>query len=225
MSHILILGANSDLGKSLADRYEAQGDTVYKAGRQNCEFLFESANYEAHASFYDQFDPKPNGVVYVIGYMGDQSTSEKSFEETQKVVEANYLGALSILNIVANNMEARGEGFIVGISSVSGNRGRSSNYIYGSAKAGFTAYLSGLRNRLSRSGVHVLTVIPGFMSTKMTAHLILPNVLTLSAHDAASIIVKAQKTKKNIIYIKPIWRLIMCVISAIPERIFKRLNL
>ena len=101
-----------------------------------------------------------------MGYLGEQKVSELSFKETQIVIDSNYTGNVSILNIIANDFEKRGHGFICGVSSVAADRGRKSNYIYGSAKAGFTAYLSGLRNRLYNAKVHVLTVHPGFVATK-----------------------------------------------------------
>ena len=114
---------------------------------------------------------------------------------------------------------------MVGISSVAGDRGRASNYVYGSAKAGFTQFLSGLRNRLFFKNVHVITVKPGFVKTKMTADLLLPTFLTGSSQGLASAIYKAVINKKNIILYKAIWMPIMLIIKAIPEGIFKRTKL
>ena len=114
---------------------------------------------------------------------------------------------------------------IVGISSVAGDRGRGSNYIYGSAKAGFTAYLAGLRNRLAGEGVHVLTVKPGFVATAMTEGLDLPAPLTAQPEELGAAVLRAVAKKRNVIYTRPVWRLIMGVIRAIPEPIFKKLSL
>ena len=160
-----------------------------------------------------------------MGYLGEQKVSELSFKETQTVIDSNYTGNVSILNIIATDFEKRGHGFIVGVSSVAADRGRKSNYIYGSAKAGFTAYLSGLRNRLYHANVHVLTVHPGFVNTKMTQHLTLPRRLTATPEQVAKAIFNAQHSKKNMLYVKSIWKYIMLVIRSIPEVIYKRFEL
>ena len=141
------------------------------------------------------------------------------------IIDSNYTGAVSILNIVANDFEARKFGTIVGISSVAGDRGRQSNYLYGSAKAGFTAYLSGLRNRLYKSGVHVLTVKPGFMKTRMIEGMRTPGPLTAEPAKVATVVYKATTKRKNEIYVLWMWRYIMLVIRLIPEIIFKKLNM
>jgi short-subunit dehydrogenase len=130
-----------------------------------------------------------------------------------------------MLEVIAADFEERGHGMIIGISSVAGERGRQSNYIYGSAKAGFNAYLSGLRNRLSKRGVHVMTVLPGFINTKMTASLDLPGLLTAQPEEVAEDIYKAFQKKKNFLYTKWFWRWIMLIIKYIPEPVFKRMGL
>ena len=122
-------------------------------------------------------------------------------------------------------MEARGSGTIIGVSSVAGERGRSTNYIYGSAKAGFTAFLSGLRNRLQKRGVLVLTVKPGFVRTRMTEGLTLPSWLTAAPEELAHAIRRAHRRRKIVIYYRPVWRLIMFLIRCIPERLFARMKL
>lgn len=113
----------------------------------------------------------------------------------------------------------------MGFSSVAGERGRSKNYIYGSAKAGFTAFLSGLRNRLSSKGIHVLTVLPGYVFTKMTKNLNLPKFLTAQPWEVARDIVVAVKKRKNVIFTPSIWRLIIFIIKLIPENLFKKTNI
>lgn len=117
-------------------------------------------------------------------------------------------------------MEAKRNGTIIGLSSVAGERGRQSNFIYGSAKAGFTAYLAGLRNYLFHKNVHVMTVIPGFMNTQMTENLQTPKPLTAEPEQAANIIYKAYKKKANVVYVTFVWWGIMMVIRNIPEFIF-----
>jgi short-subunit dehydrogenase len=117
------------------------------------------------------------------------------------------------------------KGTIVGISSVAGERGRQSNFMYGSAKAGFTAYLSGLRNRMFRENVHVVTVLPGFVYTRMTENLKLPKPLTAEPSEIGEAVYSASINKKDIIYVRWFWRWIMMIIKMVPEFIFKKLKL
>jgi len=186
---------------------------------------FDAADFSSHPAFYDALETKPNAVVYAIGYLGNQSQAEIDFSEVCKTIDANYAGAVSILNIIAGDFEQRGQGSIIGISSVAGDRGRQSNYIYGSAKAGFTAYLSGLRNRLAKKGVHVMTVKPGFCRTKMTENLDLPAALTADPDQVAEAVFNGMKRRQNTVYTLWPWRWIMLVIKHIPECIFKRMGL
>lgn len=243
MSTILILGATSDIGFSIAKEFASQGYDVQLAGRNaellkplqsdlsirfgtNCTIhFFDAAVFEQHKAFYETLPQKPDVVAYVVGYMDDNEKLISNWSETAKTINANYTGAVSVLNIIADDFAARKAGTIVGISSVAGNRGRQSNYIYGSAKAGFTAYLSGLRNRMFHYGVHVMTVLPGFVFTKMTEHLNLPKLLTAKPEDVANAVYTGVKKKKNVIYVKWFWRWIMLIITSVPESIFKKKKL
>ncbi|MEK9657141.1 MAG: SDR family oxidoreductase [bacterium] len=244
MKSVLILGSTSDIGHALSQTYLQNGYSVILAARNKTRLeqqrktfktyfpehaihtvLFDGCTFDSHEATYTKLSPKPDGVITVMGYLGEQKVSELSFKETQAVINSNYLGNISILNIIANDFEKRGHGFIVGVSSVAADRGRKSNYIYGSAKAGFTAYLSGLRNRLYVSNVHVLTVHPGFVDTKMTQHLSLPRHLTTTPNHVAEAIYNAQASKRNVLYVKWTWKYIMLIIRNIPEFLFKRLSL
>jgi decaprenylphospho-beta-D-erythro-pentofuranosid-2-ulose 2-reductase len=243
MKCVLILGASSDIAKATARQYARQGCAIYLAGRSaeslvafskdltirhkiTAKFVpFDADSVGTHESFYKNITPSPDVVICAFGFLGDQDRAQHEWNETNKIIQANYTGAVSILNIVANDMEARRSGVIVGISSVAGDRGRQSNYIYGSAKAGFTAYLSGLRNRLFKSGVHVATVKPGFVDTKMTNGLKLPAPLTATPDQVAAKIVRAAEKKKNVMYVLWMWRWIMLIIRNIPEGVFKKLKL
>ncbi len=244
MPSVLIIGSTSDIGHSIACCYLENNYTVLLAARnqtaldqQNNDLktqfpkasirchLLDITNFDSHQAFYEQLSIQPDGVITVVGYLGEQKVSELSFKETQQVINANFIGNISILNIIANDFEKKQSGFIVGVSSVAADRGRKSNYIYGASKAGFDAYLSGLRNRLFESNVSVLTVRPGFVATKMTQHLALPHLLTAKPNQVADAIFKAQQKKKNVLYVKWMWRYIMQIIRAIPEPIFKRLSL
>jgi short-subunit dehydrogenase len=127
---------------------------------------------------------------------------------------------------VANYLEERGRGYIAAVSSVAGDRGRQSNYTYGASKAGLSAYLQGLRNRLHPAGVHVLTVKPGFVDTPMTHGLVNPDSpLVASPEQVAADVDLAIRKRKDVIYTRWFWRAVMLVIGSIPERVFKRLKL
>lgn len=243
MSYVLIIGAKSDIAKEVARVYAKNGYNIYLASRQSedlkdlandikirsnldvklCEF--DIAKFETHQDFYNSLQEKPLGVIVVAGYMAEQKDCENDFEKTLNTINVNFTGAISILNIISNDMEKNKNGFIVGVSSVAGDRGRKANYIYGSSKAGFSAYLSGLRNRLFESKVQVLTVKPGFVATKMTAGLDLPQKLTAQPEEVAKDIFVAQQKGKDVLYTKGIWRLIMLIIKHIPEVIFKKLSI
>jgi short-subunit dehydrogenase len=141
------------------------------------------------------------------------------------MLHTNYVGAVSILNLVAHDYLQRRAGVIVGLSSVAGDRGRASKLLYGSSKAGFSAYLSGLRNKLAAAGVHVLSVKPGFVSTRMTAGMDLPPLLTATPEQVALAVYKAVIRRQNTLYVKWFWRWIMLIIRLIPEPLFKKLHL
>lgn len=240
---VLIIGAKSDIGKELAIIYAQNNYNLYLVGRNieelelfkneikkkyDCEVIlknFDNTNFNMHQDFYNTLSPKPYGVIVSSGYMNTQIICEQHFNETLQTINTNYIGVVSILNIIANDMEQKKEGFIIGISSVAGDRGRQNNYIYGSSKAALTNYLSGLRNRLYKSNIQVLTVKPGFVNTKMTKQLKLPKLLTIQPKEAAQQIFEAQQAKKDTIYIKRIWFLIMLIIKLIPETLFKRTNI
>jgi short-subunit dehydrogenase len=241
--NVLILGATSDMAVAIARQLAIEGYSITLAAR-NTERLsamegdirirhkamvnsvyFDALDFNSHQAFYNSLTEKPDIVICVFGLLGDQLVAESDWESCLGILHSNYTGAVSILNIVANDFARRKKGTIVGISSVAGERGRQSNYLYGSAKAGFTTYLSGLRNRLYRHGVHVLTVKPGFVKTKMIEGLKTPGPLTASPKKVAEKISRAIVQKKNTIYVLPVWAFIMMVIRSIPEGIFKRLKL
>lgn len=243
MKNVLILGATSDMAQAIAKKYAAEGwglslaalepellepiagDLRVRSAADIQAYVFDATDFASHQPFYDRLEIKPDAVVCVFGYMGDQLLARTDFDEVRKTIEINFMGAVSMLNIVAADFEKRGEGAIAGVSSVAGDRGRQSNYIYGSAKAGFTAYLSGLRSRLAKSGVHVMTVKPGFCRTKMTENMELPAALTASPEQVANAVYRGLEKKRNVVYTLWMWRWIMLVIQHIPECIFKKMGL
>ncbi|MEE9368299.1 MAG: SDR family oxidoreductase [Pontiella sp.] len=243
MKNLLILGATSDMAQAVAKEYASAGWNLTLAAR-NLELLepiasdlrvranvnivplqFNAENFSSHQHFYNALENAPDAVICVFGYMGDQIEARTNFEEVRKTIDVNYTGMISILNIVANDFETRGHGAIVAVSSVAGDRGRQSNYMYGSAKAGLTAYLAGLRNRLAKAGVHVMTVKPGFCRTKMTENMELPGALTAEPEQVAQAIFKGLEKKRNTIYTLWMWRWIMLIIRHIPEFVFKKMGM
>lgn len=236
---VLILGARSDIGKATAHAFAALGHPVQLAAR-NVSLLaqeqadialrhgvevslhdFDALDVQSHEGFVDQLPQLPQIAVCAVGLMGTQSENESDPQAALRVMRSNYEGPASILGVLANRFEQRGNGTLVGISSVAGDRGRATNYVYGSAKAGFTAFLSGLRNRLADKGVHVVTVLPGFVATQMTEGMDLPAKLTAQPEEVGHAIAQAVEHKRNVIYVRRIWRLIMLIIRNIPEAIFK----
>lgn len=243
MSYVLILGARSDIAKALAHIYAKNGYNLYLAAKnvlglepfsadlQNRYQVkanlveFDALEFASHQKIYESLNIKPVGVICAVGYLGDQVKAEREFDEAKKIISTNFTGCMSMLNIIANDFEQKKHGFIIAISSVAGDRGRKTNYMYGSAKAALSTYLSGLRNRLYDSNVQVLTVKPGFVVTKMTKGMDLPKKLLAKPDEVANEIYIAQKKGKNVIYNKNIWFFIMTIIKLFPERFFKKMNL
>lgn len=157
------------------------------------------------------------------GVLGDQSQAERDFAAAEAILRTNFLSAVSLVGWLANYFEAEGRGTIAVISSVAGDRGRKSNYVYGASKGGLNVFLDGVRNRIDRTGVNVLTIKPGFVATPMTAHLE-PNALFAQPAQAARHIVRAIEQRRDVVYVPPIWAAIMLAVRAIPGPLFKRLN-
>ncbi len=243
MSTVLILGATSDIAQAIARKFASQNYALQLAARDPARLEnlasdlrirfgvevqtlnFDATNFDEHAGFYQALTPSPSVVITVFGYLGDQEKGQQDWEEAARILHTNYTGAVSILNIVANDFAQKKAGTIVGVSSVAGDRGRGSNYLYGSAKAGLSEYLSGLRNRMAGVGVPVITVKPGFVATSMTEDLDLPPLLTAQPAAVANDVYSAVKHKKDVIYTRWFWKWIMLIIKIIPEKLFKKLKL
>jgi short-subunit dehydrogenase len=179
----------------------------------------------SHARLLDRLAPFPDIVVVVVGLLGDQAISARDPAAAETVMRTNYVGPALLLGEIANRMEARGGGTIVALSSVAGERGRASNYVYGSGKAGLTAFLSGLRNRLAATGVRVVTVKPGFVATRMTEGMKLPALLTVRPDAVADAVLGAVERRRDIVYVGRVWAIIMAIIRLLPEPVFKRTRL
>jgi decaprenylphospho-beta-D-erythro-pentofuranosid-2-ulose 2-reductase len=246
MKHILILGATSSMAKALAEQLASHQVRLILAGRQVKDMEktaqdlmirgkglrpvvipFDAQHLENHGKFFTEVLTHAGAIdeAYLFfGQMYPQQEAQRRFQLAFKMLTVNYLSAVSILECIAAYMEKRNQGLIVAISSVAGDRGRQSNYLYGSSKAGLTAYLQGLRNRLAHAGVHVMTVKPGFVDTPMTQGL-KKNGLFVSPQAIATGIIMATKKQKNVVYIPWYWRWIMLLIRLIPEAIFKKMKM
>ena len=241
---MVILGSNSEVAQAFVEKYLNNGAKIknlylFTSNEQNTKrfaqhiyvkYLQESTiipldiTQEIDDKKLEKIDA--DLVFCATGFLG-KNTQEGLYDNdnTQKIIDINYAKLIPLLNFFAKKMEAKRNGTIIALSSVAGERGRQSNFIYGSAKAGFTAYLSGLRNYLFNKKVRVMTVKPGFMDTKMTTGLPLNPKLTATPQQAANYIYKGYKNKKDEIYVLPIWWLIMLIIRNVPEFIFKKMKL
>lgn len=240
----LILGATSDIARATARQLAAEGYAILMLAGRDTQALtadaqdlalrhhsrasvhaFDALKPQDFNAFLDDLPVLPQVVICAVGLLGDQAQAQSDPEAALRILRSNYEGPALILGLLAERMAARGTGTIVGISSVAGERGRASNYVYGSAKAGFTAFLSGLRNRLNGSGLRVITVIPGFVATRMTAGMDLNPRLTASPDEVAVAITRAIARGRDVVWVRPVWRLIMAIIRALPEPVFKRTKL
>ena len=245
---VLILGARSDIAMACARRFARAGHPLMLAARGGTEsgteglqqaaqdlttrhavpvtcHAFDATDLDAIPGFLDSLPGLPGVVLCAVGVMGDQAESQRDPAAAACVIRTNFEGPALVLGALAERLEARGTGTLIGISSVAGERGRASNYVYGAAKAGFTAYLSGLRNRLHGTGVRVITVLPGFVATRMTEGLDLPARLTAQPAEVAEAVFRACARGRDVVWVRPVWRVIMAIIRALPEQVFKRTRL
>lgn len=241
---VLILGATSAIARATANAFAGKGCALYLASRDIDELqriaadlrtrhgvevrhgYFDAEAPESHGAFWQSVIeqmPGLSGVVLAFGFLGDQQAA-RDFKVGAKIIACNFTGAVSILGLCADYFESKRRGFIIGISSVAGDRGRQSNYVYGAAKGALSLYLQGLRNRLYSSGVRVITVKPGFVDTAMTYGL---KGMFLVAQPGAvgERIAGAPDKSADVVYLPWFWRIIMFIIRHIPEPVFKRMKL
>ena len=239
----LVVGATSDIGRAIARRLARDGCALQLAARNAEDLAAEVRDMRTRTdaavtphrcdvldpdggvSLFDGLGALPDVAVCVVGLTGDQQAAQGDGAAAERIMRTNYVGPSLLMGALAERFEQRGSGVLVGVSSVAGERGRASNYVYGSAKAGFSAFLSGLRNRLAGSGVHVVTVKPGYVRTRMTDGMDLPPRLTAEPDEVARAVVRAVRRRRDVVYVRRIWRVIMLAVRAIPERIFKRTGL
>ena len=240
----VILGATSSMAKAFVKLLADRGHNLILAGRDMDELKLNAADATARGASnvslhkLDMRDAKTfspilaelgtqdgtlNAAVFT-GSMPPQAEAEANPELIEGVIQDSHTGPATFLQNLAPMLEERASGTIVGVGSVAGDRGRLGNYVYGSSKSGFDSYLSGLRNRLGRSGAHVVTVKPGMVDSAMTwdmDKLMFPGTPESVAKD----IMKGVDKKRNVVYTPAIWRLVMFVIRHVPEPIFKKLSI
>ncbi len=238
---VIVIGVTSAIARAVAADYARDGFDLVVTARDPEELEAVAADlalrfrvkvrprqcdaldYASHETLFADV-PDLTGVVLALGLVGDQEEGETDFGAARRILDTNYTGCVSLLERAAEALERQGGGFICAIGSVAGDRGRRSNYLYGSAKAGLAAYLQGLRARGFKRGVSVTTVKPGYVDTRMTYGK--PGlVLVASPERAARGIRRAVRVRRSVVYVPWFWRPIMWVVRAIPEPLFKRLNL
>lgn len=241
----LIVGATSAIAHRTAQEFARTGAALFLVGRHEEKLRTIASDLQVrtsapikilvadlddvslHASILQQAVTAMDGLdtlVVAHGVLGDQSKCEQDFQAAAAVLHTNLISPISFLTAAANFFESQKNGVIAVISSVAGDRGRKSNYVYGTSKAGLSIFLQGLRNRLESSGVTVVTIKPGFVNTPMTAHL-KKGALFAEPETIAEGIHNAIRNRKDIVYLPFFWWPIMTIIKLIPEKIFKRLSI
>lgn len=245
-SWVLIVGASSAIGRATAQRWAMHGADLLLAGRdmedlnRSAEDLrirhrrrvevvaFDALNFPNHQAFWDDCLRRTggllDGVIILHGMLPQQAEAQHDLDLLRSAIDTNFTSVISLLTLAANEFEPRRRGFLCVFSSVAGDRGRQSNYVYGSAKAGLTTFLAGLRNRLFKSGVTVITVKPGFVDTAMTWGL--PGMFLVADPAAvATDVWKAVAKRRDEIYTPWFWRWIMLIIRWVPPPIFNRMKM
>lgn len=210
------------------DKIEAVSqDLLTRGASQVYSFVTDLNDFEQHPVLIGLANESLNGINTVLiahGTQSNQAECEASYALTEQEFRTNFLSVVSLLTPLANQFEAQGYGTIAVISSVAGDRGRQSLYVYGTSKAALSAFLQGLRNRLHKAGVQVITIKPGPTSTPLTAHL-KQGLLFAEPSVIGKGIYEAIEKQKDVVYLPWFWWGIMAIIKAIPEKVFKRLSL
>ncbi|MBI1320483.1 MAG: SDR family oxidoreductase [Candidatus Hydrogenedens sp.] len=244
---VIIAGATSGMARACAAVFAREGYAVALGARNDEEneriandlrvryggtaaaIHFEAADFDSHEGFLtacaEALGGEAGGLIYFAGTMAEQRAAEQDFTLARTMIDVNYTGCVSLTEAFARRCEARQAGFIGLVSSAAGDRGKQSNYIYGSTKGAMTVYAQGLRNRLFKSGVSVTTVKPGFVDTAMTFGMKLPPALTASPEQAAEAIFRGVVRRRDVVYVLWFWRYIMLIICAIPEWQFKKMGM
>lgn len=237
VKNVLILGANSDVAKQCILQYTRKGFSVIAASR-NIRSLesfvtehdlhpkvlvlsFDAADFGSHQAFYEALPVKPHIVVYAAGFLVDNETALKDFKGTQQMMTVNYMGAVSVLNCMVADTGNKNLERIIGLSSLSGVRGRKSNFVYGSTKAAFTTYLAGLRQELSPRNIKVNALVIGYIRTKINEGLQLNESLIMEPEYVARHIVNAGNSFTIVPDFR--WKLIYLILKILPEGLVAKL--
>jgi short-subunit dehydrogenase len=242
---ILVLGATSGIAEATCRLWAARGDKLFLVGRNSDKLNAVAADLSVrgagfvdttavdlddcsrHAEVLSHAVNSLQGldVVFIaLGVLGDAAEAEHNFAEAQKILQTNFVSVVSLLTWLASYCAQRHHGTLAVLSSVAGDRGRKSNYVYGSSKAGLSTYVDGLRNRIDREGVSVMTIKPGPVKTAMTEGMKGSGKFA-DVEAVASALVKSIDKRTDVVYVPGIWRIIMGVITHIPEFIFKKMSL
>jgi short-subunit dehydrogenase len=244
MKRVLIVGATSAIAHEVARRFAASGASLFLVGRNREKvvavaedlrvrgatavetLVIDNASIDRHQGVFAEATAAfgaLDAVLIAHGSLPDQRRCELSVEESMQAFHINCLSVISLASLAANYFEQRRSGCIAVISSVAGDRGRKSNYVYGAAKGAVSIFLQGLRGRLSTAGVSVVTIKPGLVDTPMTAH-IPKTVLFASPSYVGERIYRAMLKGANVVYVPWYWRWIMLLVKAVPEAAFKRMT-
>ncbi len=244
LQRVAVFGATSAMAQATIRLLAARGAELFLVGRDPAKLDAVAADARvrgarvsvaaadlddsrAHAGLLDRAVAalgRLDVVLVAHGVLADSEVCEKDRAAAERVLVTDLVGPALLCEEVAARLSAAHAGTLVAISSVAGDRGRQSNYVYGAAKGGLSIYLEGLRNRLFRRGVHVVTVKPGFVDSPMTAH-VPKNALFAPPGAVARAIVRAVERQRDVVYVPGFWRLVMAIVRAVPERLFKRLSL
>ncbi len=219
-AHLYLVARTASKLEAVACDLETRGATVVAT-------LMDLDDCAAHPQMLASAAATLGNVEFALiahGVLGDQELAQADYAVAEAILRTNFLSAVSLSTWLGNYFEARQQGVLGVISSVAGDRGRKSNYVYGASKGALNIFLDGLRNRVDRRGVQILTIRPGFVSTPMTAHLP-KNALFAHPSAIADGILKAIVQRKDIVYLPPIWALIMLMVRSIPQSIFKKMNM
>ncbi len=241
----LIFGATSAIAQQTARLWAARGADLFLVGRSQDKLaaiaadlkVRGAANVFARAADLDRVSEhdaildeaaqqlgRIDRVLIAHGVLGEQPAAEQDFEQVRRIFQTNCASTLSLLTAVANRMSEQGGGAIAVITSVAGDRGRPSNYVYGASKAAVSVFLQGLRGRLHSRGVRVIELKPGPVDTPMTGHMEKSWMFSRPEAVAAGI-VHAFEGRRDVVYLPWFWRWIMLGIRVMPERVFNRLSL
>jgi len=217
---VLILGANSDVAKQCIKSLE-RFVTDNNFNSEVTILAFDSVDFEGHQKFYDKLPTKPHIVVYAAGFLVENDKALHDFKGAQQMMQVNYMGAVSILNIIATDISNKNLERIIGLSSLSGVRGRKSNFVYGSTKAAFTTYLAGLRQELANRNIKVNALVIGYIDTKINEGLELNKNLIMQPDYVAKFIVNAGNSFTIVPNFK--WKMIYWILKFLPESLVAKL--